>query len=92
MQLIVVMNHIASSVVKTEITSWMSTESRCKETYHVQHVDLVFDENAKENQVVEDVNKENIEESDWEEKTSDLTDQVCRLSPIILKVPIETLE
>lgn len=70
----------------------MSTESRCKETYHVQQVDLVFDENAKENQVVEDVNKENIEESDQEEKTSDLTDQVCRLSPIILKVPIETLE
>ena len=74
-------------MVETDIT-WTNVESACKETYQVKEADLVFHENAREEQVLDEMNKEDKEELDQEEKASDLIDQVAL---IVQEVPIEEL-
>lgn len=62
MQLIVLMIQVVSCGGNGFYMAECLTKSTCKETQQVKEADLVFDESAMAEQVLEDMNKEDKEE------------------------------
>lgn len=83
MQLIVLMNQVVSCGGNGFYMAECPTKSTCKETQQLKEADLVFDESAMAEQVLEDVNKEDKEELDQALNPIDL------VTPFILEMPIE---